>query len=130
VGYGVSICCGEEIATFPPWKMGEYLLLLGVVELFLSSTTSSRVHTFIHRCDCHTKHSYTQLLYSSFTHTHTHSLSLSLYSVGIHTFTMTVQLVVPNSEPKCPRGDRLQEEPSAKNAQGLFPPEACIFVGK
>ncbi|GLI77145.1 hypothetical protein PoHVEF18_005430 [Penicillium ochrochloron] len=42
---------------------------------------------------------------------------------------MTVQLVVPNSEPKCPRGDRLQEEPSARNAQGLFPPEACIFVG-
>ncbi|KAJ5886435.1 uncharacterized protein N7473_009109 [Penicillium subrubescens] len=42
---------------------------------------------------------------------------------------MTVQLVVPNPEPKCPRGDRLQEEPSAKNAQGLFPPEACIFVG-
>lgn len=43
---------------------------------------------------------------------------------------MTIQLVVPNAEPKCPRGDRLQEEPSAKNAQGLFPPEACIFVGK
>ncbi|KAJ5377754.1 uncharacterized protein N7496_005163 [Penicillium cataractarum] len=42
---------------------------------------------------------------------------------------MTIQLVVPNAEAKCPRGDRLQEEPSAKNAQGLFPPEACIFVG-
>ncbi|CEJ56903.1 hypothetical protein PMG11_05615 [Penicillium brasilianum] len=42
---------------------------------------------------------------------------------------MTIQLVVPNGEAKCPRGDRLQEEPSAKNAQGLFPPEACIFVG-
>lgn len=43
---------------------------------------------------------------------------------------MTVQVVVSSTEPKCPRGDRLQEEPSAKNAQGLFPPEACIFVGK
>ncbi|KAF7717267.1 Uncharacterized protein PECH_007545 [Penicillium ucsense] len=28
-----------------------------------------------------------------------------------------------------PRSDRLQEEPSGKNAQGLFPPAACIFVG-
>ncbi|KAJ5668014.1 uncharacterized protein N7477_006584 [Penicillium maclennaniae] len=27
------------------------------------------------------------------------------------------------------RGDRIQEEPSAKNAQGLFSPDACIFVG-
>lgn len=43
---------------------------------------------------------------------------------------MTIQVMVPSTEPKCPRGDRLQEEPSAKNAQGLFPPEACIFVGK
>ncbi|KAJ5152954.1 uncharacterized protein N7482_009432 [Penicillium canariense] len=42
---------------------------------------------------------------------------------------MSVQLVVPNAEPKYPRGDRLHEEPSAKNAQGLFSPDACIFVG-
>ncbi|KAJ5460153.1 uncharacterized protein N7458_001705 [Penicillium daleae] len=42
---------------------------------------------------------------------------------------MALQVVVPNTEPKCPRNDRLQEAPSAKNAQGLFPPEACIFVG-
>ncbi|KAJ5296650.1 uncharacterized protein N7443_007543 [Penicillium atrosanguineum] len=27
------------------------------------------------------------------------------------------------------RGDRMQEEPSAKNAQGLFSPDACIFIG-
>ncbi|KAJ5112821.1 hypothetical protein N7532_000866 [Penicillium argentinense] len=28
-----------------------------------------------------------------------------------------------------PRPDRLSEEPSSKNAQGLFPPDACLFVG-
>ena len=43
---------------------------------------------------------------------------------------MTVQPVDASCEAKSPRGDRLQEEPSAKNAQGLFPPAACIFVGK
>jgi hypothetical protein len=44
---------------------------------------------------------------------------------------MTIQVVVPNVGDKYPRrGDRMQEEPSAKNAQGLFPPDACIFVGK
>jgi hypothetical protein len=44
---------------------------------------------------------------------------------------MTVQVVAPGFENKYPRrGDRLQEEPTAKNAQGLFPPDACIFVGK
>ncbi|KAJ5639771.1 uncharacterized protein N7484_007633 [Penicillium longicatenatum] len=43
---------------------------------------------------------------------------------------MTVQVVAPGFENKYPRrGDRLQEEPTAKNAQGLFPPDACIFVG-
>ncbi|KAJ5930668.1 hypothetical protein N7466_006161 [Penicillium verhagenii] len=43
---------------------------------------------------------------------------------------MTVQEMAPVLENKYPRrGDRLQEEPSAKNAQGLFPPDACIFVG-
>ncbi|KAI2786641.1 hypothetical protein POX_g09029 [Penicillium oxalicum] len=42
---------------------------------------------------------------------------------------MTVQPVDASCEAKSPRGDRLQEEPSAKNAQGLFPPAACIFVG-
>lgn len=45
----------------------------------------------------------------------------------IYTHTMTIQ-VVENSYPR--RGDRMQEEPSAKNAQGLFSPDACIFVGK
>ena len=54
----------------------------------------------------------------------------SLYQALIYTSTMALHLVVPNPEPKCPRNDRLQEAPSAKNAQGLFPPEACIFVGK
>lgn len=28
------------------------------------------------------------------------------------------------------RRDRLEEAPCAKNAQGLFLPGACIFVGK
>ncbi|KAJ5738337.1 hypothetical protein N7493_001492 [Penicillium malachiteum] len=43
---------------------------------------------------------------------------------------MTIQVVVPNFEKSYPRRrDRLHEEPSAKNAQGLFPPDACIFVG-
>ncbi|KAJ5288563.1 hypothetical protein N7478_001593 [Penicillium angulare] len=43
---------------------------------------------------------------------------------------MTIQAVVSEFENKYPRrGDRLREEPSAKNAQGLFPPDACIFVG-
>lgn len=28
------------------------------------------------------------------------------------------------------RPDRLQEPPSSENAQGLFPPRACVFVGK
>ncbi|KAJ6032297.1 hypothetical protein N7540_003029 [Penicillium herquei] len=43
---------------------------------------------------------------------------------------MTIQFVVPNLEKSYPRRrDRLHEEPSAKNAQGLFPPDACIFVG-
>ncbi|KAJ6115052.1 hypothetical protein N7486_000830 [Penicillium sp. IBT 16267x] len=43
---------------------------------------------------------------------------------------MTIQVMEPDFENKYPRrGDRLQEEPSAKNAQGLFPPDACIFVG-
>ncbi|KAJ5726398.1 uncharacterized protein N7483_007755 [Penicillium malachiteum] len=43
---------------------------------------------------------------------------------------MTIQVVVPNLEKNYPRRrDRLHEEPSAKNAQGLFPPDACIFVG-
>lgn len=45
----------------------------------------------------------------------------------IYTHTMTIQ-IVENSYPR--RGDRMQEEPSAKNAQGLFSPDACIFVGK
>lgn len=47
---------------------------------------------------------------------------------------MAAQAVGSSSESfenKYPRrGDRLLEEPSAKNAQGLFPPDACIFVGK
>lgn len=44
---------------------------------------------------------------------------------------MAIQVMEPDFENKYPRrGDRLQEEPSAKNAQGLFPPDACIFVGK
>lgn len=44
---------------------------------------------------------------------------------------MAIQAMAPDFENKYPRrGDRLQEEPSAKNAQGLFPPDACIFVGK
>lgn len=44
---------------------------------------------------------------------------------------MTVQAVdTKPGDSYPPRGDRLQEEPSAKNAQGLFPPDACIFVGK
>ncbi|KAJ5798131.1 uncharacterized protein N7503_007427 [Penicillium pulvis] len=44
---------------------------------------------------------------------------------------MAIQVMVPDFENKYPRrGDRLQEEPSAKNAQGLFPPDACVFVGK
>ncbi|KAJ5613562.1 hypothetical protein N7528_007216 [Penicillium herquei] len=43
---------------------------------------------------------------------------------------MTIQVVVPNFEKSYPRRrDRLHEEPSAKNAQGLFPPDACLFVG-
>ncbi|KAJ5632939.1 hypothetical protein N7490_009278 [Penicillium lividum] len=43
---------------------------------------------------------------------------------------MTIQAMEPDFENKYPRRvDRLQEEPSAKNAQGLFPPDACIFVG-
>ncbi|KAJ5819782.1 hypothetical protein N7474_005373 [Penicillium riverlandense] len=43
---------------------------------------------------------------------------------------MTSQTVFPSSEPwYSRRGDRVNEEPSAKNAQGLFPPDACIFVG-
>lgn len=28
------------------------------------------------------------------------------------------------------RPDRLQQPPSSENAQGLFPPRACVFVGK
>lgn len=28
------------------------------------------------------------------------------------------------------RGDRLYEQPTDKNSQGLFPPAACLFVGK
>lgn len=44
---------------------------------------------------------------------------------------MAIQVMALEFENKYPRrGDRLQEEPSAKNAQGLFPPDACIFVGK
>ncbi|KAJ5999124.1 hypothetical protein N7451_006934 [Penicillium sp. IBT 35674x] len=44
---------------------------------------------------------------------------------------MAIQVMAPDIENKYPRrGDRLQEEPSAKNAQGLFSPDACIFVGK
>ncbi|KAJ5624608.1 hypothetical protein N7510_000917 [Penicillium lagena] len=43
---------------------------------------------------------------------------------------MSSQTVFPSSEPwYSRRGDRVNEEPSAKNAQGLFPPDACIFVG-
>ncbi|KAJ5548729.1 hypothetical protein N7513_005963 [Penicillium frequentans] len=38
---------------------------------------------------------------------------------------MAIQVMAPDFENKYPRrGDRLQEEPSAKNAQGLFPPDA------
>ena len=44
---------------------------------------------------------------------------------------MTIQVVTPGFERNYPRrGDRLHEEPSAKNAQGLFSPDACIFIGK
>jgi hypothetical protein len=73
--------------------------------------------SFLSRCDCHT---YTDIAIHGTT----------LYHALIYTSTMALQVVVPNTEPKCPRNDRLQEAPSAKNAQGLFPPEACIFVGK
>lgn len=29
-----------------------------------------------------------------------------------------------------PRGDRFEEDVSARNAQGLFAPQACVFVAK
>ncbi|KAI9927996.1 hypothetical protein ASPWEDRAFT_29385 [Aspergillus wentii DTO 134E9] len=45
---------------------------------------------------------------------------------------MTIQYVIGDmysNNRRSPREDRLYERPSAKNAQGLFPPDACVFVG-
>jgi hypothetical protein len=51
--------------------------------------------------------------------------------ISLECLEMSSQTIFPSSEPRYSRrGDRVNEEPSAKNAQGLFPPDACIFVGK
>lgn len=47
---------------------------------------------------------------------------------------MAIQVVVgpfDDSSKYYPRrGDRVYEQPTDNNAQGLFPPAACVFVGK
>lgn len=109
MGYGISIYCGEEIATFPHWKLGEYPFFLGLVGLFfLHLLRLVFIHSIL-RCHCHTKHSYTWS--STLFYTSTHIPSLSLFSWDTYFY---------NDRPACCSQFRAQVPSWGSPARGAF----------